>query len=76
MSHSDFWQRYFYKIYQLDQEDKRRAELMKRAEITTDSDLAWDDGQCFHMCPLSIHIETYIFINLIVVYSKLLAVCI
>jgi len=44
VSHSDFWQRYFYKLYQLEQEDKRRAELMKRAEITADSDLAWDDG--------------------------------
>lgn len=43
VSHSDFWQRYFYKLYQLEQEDKRRAELMKRAELTTDSDLAWDD---------------------------------
>ena len=32
VSHADFWQRYFYKLWQLEQDEARRAALKKRAE--------------------------------------------
>ena len=43
VSHSNYWQRYFYKVFQLEQDKKRRADLMKRADDTEDQQLEWDD---------------------------------
>lgn len=44
VSHADFWRRYFYKVYQLEQDEARRAELMKRADVVHEKEeLAWDE---------------------------------
>ena len=44
VSHADYWHRYFYKIYQLKQDEDRKAALMKRADVgTIEADLEWDD---------------------------------
>ncbi|XP_071964258.1 BSD domain-containing protein 1-like isoform X2 [Antedon mediterranea] len=49
VSHDDFWNRYFYKIYQLDQDEARKAALMERADMTSstkeDDDLGWGDEE-------------------------------
>ncbi|KAK1145651.1 BSD domain-containing protein 1-like [Acipenser oxyrinchus oxyrinchus] len=48
VSHSEFWQRYFYKIYQLDQEEARRIALKQRAEQTSQSEeLGWEEEDEF-----------------------------
>ncbi|XP_076033428.1 BSD domain-containing protein 1-like isoform X2 [Oratosquilla oratoria] len=49
VSHIVFWHRYFYKIQSLENADRRRQELKKRAEETktADSDLVWDDDEEF-----------------------------
>ncbi|XP_046353550.2 BSD domain-containing protein 1-like isoform X1 [Haliotis rufescens] len=44
LSHSEFWQRYFYKVFQLQQDEARKQALMKRAETPTEDDsLGWED---------------------------------
>ncbi|XP_027023711.2 BSD domain-containing protein 1 isoform X1 [Tachysurus fulvidraco] len=46
VAHSEFWQRYFYKVYQLDQEEARRVALKRRAEETTQSEsLGWEEEE-------------------------------
>ncbi len=47
VSHVDFWQRYFYKVEQLNEDEMRRQELMKRADEAQqdEGDLAWDDDE-------------------------------
>ena len=46
VSHADFWHRYFYKLYQLDQDEARKAALMKRADVVQEQlDLEWEDGE-------------------------------
>ncbi|CAB1448151.1 unnamed protein product [Pleuronectes platessa] len=46
VSHSEFWQRYFYKVFQLDQEEARRVALKQRAEQTTHSEtLGWEEEE-------------------------------
>ncbi|MBN3272357.1 BSDC1 protein, partial [Polyodon spathula] len=46
VSHAEFWQRYFYKIYQLDQEEARRIALKQRAEQTSQSEeLGWEEEE-------------------------------
>ncbi len=44
VSHADFWQRYFYRLHQLDQDEARKTALMKRAEVVQEQ-LEWDDGE-------------------------------
>ncbi|XP_055718971.1 BSD domain-containing protein 1-like [Salvelinus fontinalis] len=44
VAHSEFWQRYFYKVFQLDQEEARRLALKQRAEQTTHTEaLGWEE---------------------------------
>ncbi|XP_047467424.1 BSD domain-containing protein 1 isoform X2 [Mugil cephalus] len=44
--HSEFWQRYFYKVFQLDQEEARRVALKQRAEQTTHTEtLGWEEEE-------------------------------
>ncbi|XP_065152222.1 BSD domain-containing protein 1 [Paramisgurnus dabryanus] len=44
VSHSEFWQRYFYKVFQLEQEEARRVALKQRAEQTAHSEsLGWEE---------------------------------
>ncbi|KAM9432340.1 BSD domain-containing protein 1-like [Salvelinus alpinus] len=44
VAHSEFWQRYFYKVFQLDQEEARRVALKQRAEQTTHTEaLGWEE---------------------------------
>ncbi|XP_013421710.1 BSD domain-containing protein 1 [Lingula anatina] len=44
ISHADFWRRYFYKLHQLEEDEIRKKDLMKRAETAGDEDdLGWDD---------------------------------
>ncbi|XP_013380045.1 BSD domain-containing protein 1 [Lingula anatina] len=44
ISHADFWRRYFYKLHQLEEDEIRKKDLMKRAESAGDEDdLGWDD---------------------------------
>ena len=46
VSHADFWHRYFYKLYKLDQDEARKAALMKRADVVQEQlDLEWEDGE-------------------------------
>ncbi|KAM9476546.1 BSD domain-containing protein 1 isoform 2-T2 [Clarias gariepinus] len=46
VAHSEFWQRYFYKVFQLDQEEARRVALKQRAEETTQSQsLGWEEEE-------------------------------
>ncbi|KAF5897627.1 BSD domain-containing protein 1 isoform X1, partial [Clarias magur] len=46
VAHSEFWQRYFYKVFQLDQEEARRVALKRRAEETTQSQsLGWEEEE-------------------------------
>ncbi|XP_060781231.1 BSD domain-containing protein 1 isoform X2 [Neoarius graeffei] len=46
VAHSEFWQRYFYKVFQLDQEEARRVALKRRAEETTQSEsLGWEEEE-------------------------------
>ncbi|XP_029900656.1 BSD domain-containing protein 1 [Myripristis murdjan] len=44
VAHSEFWQRYFYKVFQLDQEEARRVALKQRAEQSTHTEtLGWEE---------------------------------
>ncbi|KAI2658097.1 BSD domain-containing protein 1 [Labeo rohita] len=44
VAHSEFWQRYFYKVFQLEQEEARRVALIQRAEQTDHSEsLGWEE---------------------------------
>lgn len=43
VTHVLFWQRYFYKVHQLQQEEKKRAALVARANQADDEDLGWGD---------------------------------
>ncbi|XP_056412521.1 BSD domain-containing protein 1 isoform X2 [Hyla sarda] len=46
VSHSEFWQRYFYKVYQLEQEEARRDALKQRAEQSVHSeDPRWEEEE-------------------------------
>ncbi|KAM3871304.1 BSD domain-containing protein 1 [Diretmus argenteus] len=46
VAHSEFWQRYFYKVFQLDQEAARRVALKQRAEQTTHTEtLGWEEEE-------------------------------
>ncbi|XP_066514878.1 BSD domain-containing protein 1 [Hoplias malabaricus] len=46
VAHSEFWQRYFYKVFQLDQEEARRVALKRRAEETSHSEsLGWEEEE-------------------------------
>ncbi|KAB5582130.1 hypothetical protein PHYPO_G00183650 [Pangasianodon hypophthalmus] len=46
VAHSEFWQRYFYKVFQLDQEEARRVALKRRAEETAQSEsLGWEEEE-------------------------------
>ncbi|XP_072404004.1 BSD domain-containing protein 1 isoform X1 [Chiloscyllium punctatum] len=46
VSHSEFWHRYFYKLYQLEQEETRRIALKQRAEQTSHAEeLQWEDEE-------------------------------
>ncbi|XP_069028546.1 BSD domain-containing protein 1 isoform X2 [Embiotoca jacksoni] len=46
VAHSEFWQRYFYKVFQLDQEEARRVALKQRAEQSTHSEsLGWEEEE-------------------------------
>ena len=51
MTHQDFWERYFYKVYQLQEDEKRKADLKNRADKLKqdDSEQAWEgnDYICF-----------------------------
>uniref|UniRef100_A0A3P8UIL8 BSD domain containing 1 n=1 Tax=Cynoglossus semilaevis TaxID=244447 RepID=A0A3P8UIL8_CYNSE len=45
VSHSEFWQRYFYKVFQLDQEEARRLALKQRAELLHTETLGWEEEE-------------------------------
>ncbi|XP_076605260.1 BSD domain-containing protein 1 [Chaetodon auriga] len=46
VAHSEFWQRYFYKVFQLDQEEARRVALKQRAEQTIHTEtLGWEEEE-------------------------------
>ncbi|XP_061651097.1 BSD domain-containing protein 1 isoform X2 [Phyllopteryx taeniolatus] len=46
VAHSEFWQRYFYKVFQLDQEEARRVALKQRAEQTSHTEtLGWEEEE-------------------------------
>ncbi|XP_043997894.1 BSD domain-containing protein 1 isoform X1 [Gambusia affinis] len=46
VSHSEFWQRYFYKVFQLDQEEARRVALKQRAEQSAHIEtLGWEEEE-------------------------------
>ncbi len=41
VAHLDFWQRYFYKVHQLEQDETRRTKFKERADNVME-DLKWD----------------------------------
>lgn len=45
VTHQDFWERYFYKVHQLEEDEKRKANLKNRADKLKqdDSEQAWED---------------------------------
>ncbi|XP_012677897.2 BSD domain-containing protein 1 isoform X2 [Clupea harengus] len=49
VAHSEFWQRYFYKVFQLEQEEARRVALKQRAEQTAHrserESLGWEEEE-------------------------------
>ncbi|KAI4804038.1 hypothetical protein KUCAC02_025683 [Chaenocephalus aceratus] len=46
VAHSEFWQRYFYRVFQLDQEEARRVALKQRAEQSTHTEsLGWEEEE-------------------------------
>ncbi|XP_041828082.1 BSD domain-containing protein 1 isoform X2 [Melanotaenia boesemani] len=46
VAHSEFWQRYFYKVFQLDQEEARRVALKQRAEQSAHTEtLGWEEEE-------------------------------
>lgn len=46
VAHSEFWQRYFYKVFQLDQEEARRVALKQRAEQSAHTEtLGWEEDE-------------------------------
>ncbi|XP_053701973.1 BSD domain-containing protein 1 isoform X1 [Synchiropus splendidus] len=46
VSHSEFWQRYFYKVFQLDQDEARRVALKQRADQTSHPEtLGWGEEE-------------------------------
>ncbi|XP_048860712.1 BSD domain-containing protein 1 [Brienomyrus brachyistius] len=46
VAHSEFWQRYFYRVFQLDQEEARRVALKQRAERTAYSESPrWEEDE-------------------------------
>uniref|UniRef100_A0A672FP83 BSD domain-containing protein n=1 Tax=Salarias fasciatus TaxID=181472 RepID=A0A672FP83_SALFA len=45
VAHAEFWQRYFYKVFQLDQEEARRVALKQRAEQTNIETLGWEEEE-------------------------------
>ncbi|KAJ6654300.1 hypothetical protein lerEdw1_007222 [Lerista edwardsae] len=46
VAHAEFWQRYFYKVYQLEQEEVRRDALKQRAEQSTHSaEPCWEEEE-------------------------------
>ncbi|KAM9354707.1 BSD domain-containing protein 1 isoform 2-T2 [Pholidichthys leucotaenia] len=48
VSHSEFWFRYFYKVFQLDQEEARREALKQRAEQSSHTEtLDWEEEDDF-----------------------------
>ncbi|CAB4025636.1 Hypothetical predicted protein, partial [Paramuricea clavata] len=42
-SHSTFWHRYFYKVHQIETENKRLADIVARASRNDSQDLGWGD---------------------------------
>ena len=45
MSNLDFWSRYYYRCHELDEEEARRTELMRRAdEVQGEKEIGWDEG--------------------------------
>ncbi|XP_062378578.1 BSD domain-containing protein 1 [Sardina pilchardus] len=49
VAHAEFWQRYFYKVFQLEQEEARRVALKQRAEQTAHrserESLGWEEEE-------------------------------
>ncbi|CAL1531096.1 unnamed protein product [Lymnaea stagnalis] len=45
VSHAEFWQRYFYRVHQLQCDEARKQALMKRAEQTKGDSFSWDDDE-------------------------------
>ncbi|XP_061897780.1 BSD domain-containing protein 1 isoform X2 [Entelurus aequoreus] len=48
VAHSEFWYRYFYKVFQLDQDEARRLALKQRAEQSSHTEtLGWEEEDDF-----------------------------
>ncbi|XP_056283069.1 BSD domain-containing protein 1 isoform X2 [Pseudoliparis swirei] len=46
VAHSEFWQRYFYRVFQLEQEEARRLALKQRADQTAHTEtLGWEEEE-------------------------------
>ncbi|XP_053310746.1 BSD domain-containing protein 1 [Spea bombifrons] len=56
VSHSEFWQRYFYKVHQLEQEEARRDALKQRAEQSVHSEEPrWEEEEDYFTGPSPDH---------------------
>ena len=47
VSNVDFWRRYYYRYSLLEEDENRRMELMKRADVAQQEqkDIGWDEGR-------------------------------
>ncbi|XP_007492948.2 BSD domain-containing protein 1 isoform X2 [Monodelphis domestica] len=45
VSHSEFWHRYFYRLYHLEQEEARRDALKQRAEQSVSEEPGWEEDE-------------------------------
>ena len=56
VSNLDFWSRYYYRRHQLDAEEARRLELMRRAdEVQGEKEIGWDEGSLIFTFALVLH---------------------
>jgi len=59
VSNLDFWSRYYFRCRQLDEEEARRVELMRRAdECQGQKDMRWDEGLslCLYLCVICLSV--------------------
>ena len=53
VSNLDFWSRYYFRCHELDKEEARRVELMRRAdEVQGEKEIGWDEGCSRLMCDI------------------------
>ncbi|XP_077193512.1 BSD domain-containing protein 1 isoform X9 [Paroedura picta] len=64
VSHSEFWQRYFYRVHQLEQEEVRREALKQRAEQSVHfEEPGWEEEEEFVTPTLEASVESWAMLS-------------